>query len=215
MLPLSRSVAWAAVLTAGLGAGCRMAPKSSEPYPQDPLLLAKKPMETPATAAPAPTVQLAGAEPVRPPLPPTVLASLSAPIPVAPDGAPLPRSQVPAQTVAHSRGPVQATTAVRTVEPPPVVSGFYGHAADHSWLQGILDKHYIGHFDLRYCDPSMEDSWGGKVSLDNDPRLAQFKDGDVVRVVGELVPREEGSRETWSHYPRYHIREVQLIERRN
>jgi hypothetical protein len=80
---------------------------------------------------------------------------------------------------------------------------------------GVLDKHYMGHFALRYCDASEDDSWGGKVSLDNDPRLAQFHDGDVVRIEGELVPRETGQRDTWSHYPHYHIRDVKLIQRQN
>lgn len=107
-----------------------------------------------------------------------------------------------------------ATPAVRSTPVPPG-SSVYGHAPDHTWLLGVLDKHYHGHYDLRYCDASEDDTWGGKVSLESDPRLAQLQDGDIVRIEGELLPVDPSQRDTWSHYPRYRVRDVKLIQRKN
>jgi len=92
------------------------------------------------------------------------------------------------------------------------VDGTFGRAADHTWLQGVLDKHYRGHFNLRYCDATAEDDWGGKVHLEEDEKLQQFQDGDVVYVEGELV-RENGQvlRGHLNQYPRYRIRYAELI----
>jgi hypothetical protein len=95
----------------------------------------------------------------------------------------------------------------------PAPSTSYAHAPDHSWLLGVLDKHYNGHIELRYCAPSEDDTWGGKVCLESDARLAQFKDGDVLRVEGELVPVDPNQHDTWSHYPHYRIHDVKLIQR--
>lgn len=198
----------AAVLAAGLLAGCQSNSRTA-PYPKDPLLLSKKPMEAAPAASlrePVPP-QLASAEPARPQLPATALVSATAPQPYI--GFAPSQPTVVAKPVATIRAPVVAVPAVRS-------SGIYAHAPDHSWLQGPLDKHYQGHLSLRYCDAAVDDSWGGKVRLEADPRLAQFQDGDVIRVEGELLPRETGTApEAWDHYPRYRIRSVELIQRKN
>jgi hypothetical protein len=120
-----------------------------------------------------------------------------------------------------ARPPLEATPAVRSGGSHQIAADYvsrkqtsetYGHAPDHAWLQGVVSRHYHGHLDLRYCDHTTEDEWGGKVVLVDDPRLAQFKDGDVVRVEGELV-HESGhvKREYWNHFPHYKIRDIQLI----
>jgi hypothetical protein len=88
----------------------------------------------------------------------------------------------------------------------------YGHAPDYSWVRGVLGKHYHGHWDLRYCDPATEDTWGGKVRLGKDPRLEQFKEGDILLIEGEIVPDSRGNRGEWHHHPAYRIRSVQLLE---
>ena len=88
------------------------------------------------------------------------------------------------------------------------------HSDDHTWLQGELDRHYRGHLDLRYRPASEEDAFGGKVRLENDPRLAEFRAGDVVAVEGELVRDPEAEAQPWGQYPRYHIRSIHLVERK-
>src|SRR5262249_11412373 len=113
---------------------------------------------------------------------------------------------------------VPVTPAVRSsasprVEATPAVSrkvvGAYGHAPDYLWLQGVLDRHYNGHWNLRYCDPTVDDAWGGKVCLEDDPRLAQVTEGEPVGGVGEVVRgREQVARGTWNHFPRYRIRDI-------
>lgn len=207
----------AAVMAAGLMAGCQSTSGTVKaPYPKDPLLLSKKPTEggTGTTIIEPSQPQLAAAEPARPQIPATALVSATAPRPY--NGYAPNQTTVSAKPVATIKAPVMATPAVRSSNAPDVTSGIYGHAGDHRWLQGVLDKHYQGHIALRYCDLSEDDSWGGKVRLEDDPRLTQFQDGDVIRVEGELIPRQEGAaREMGDHYPHYRIRSVELVQRKN
>jgi hypothetical protein len=208
------------VLMAGLVAGCQSMSGGGKPYPKDPLLLSKKPVEggSSPTMEPSPP-QLAAAEPVQPQVPATALVSATAPAGISRVPAyrfATDRTSVSAKPVVTLKAPLVAIPAVRSNSAPEALGGTYGHAPDHRWLQGVLDKHYQGHFGLRYCDAAVEDSWGGKVRLEADPRLAQFQDGDVIRVEGDLVPRETGAaQETWDHYPHYRIRNVELIQRKN
>lgn len=101
-------------------------------------------------------------------------------------------------------------------QPPPAPARFdgkFGHDAGYTTLQGIVDRHHHGHVYLRYCDPRTEDQWGGKVCLDDDPRLASVKEGDVLRVEGNIVPEADTTRRhTWKHYPRYHVKNLELIQ---
>jgi hypothetical protein len=129
--------------------------------------------------------------PVSPP------AAVTAPPPPAPVLAPAPIAPAPVTQV-----------AARMVE------GTYGHAADYTWLQGVLDRHYRGHLELRYRPLSEEDAHGGKVRLEDDPRLAEFRPGDVIAVEGELLADPDGSNPPWSQYKRYHVRAVRLVERK-
>ena len=95
------------------------------------------------------------------------------------------------------------------------VEGKYGHAADYSWLQGELDRHYRGHLELRYRPVSEDDPYGGKVRLEDDPRLAEFRPGDVIAVEGELLTDPDGpTAAPWAQYRRYHVRAVHLVERK-
>jgi hypothetical protein len=141
-----------------------------------------------------------GANPTPPPTP-TVTTAVNAkqPVPIVPALNTKPAPEVPATPVVRHK-----------------VDGTFGRAADHTWLQGVLDKHYRGHFDLRFCDAAAEDDWGGKVHLDEDERLQQFQDGDVIYVEGELV-RENGQvmRGYLNHYPRYRIRQVELVRHKD
>jgi hypothetical protein len=129
---------------------------------------------------------------------------------------------VPAQAVSTFSGPVAATPAVRVKESQTVpyataverkVHGTYGNGPDYGWLQGVVDRHYRGHWYLRYCDPSVEDKNGGKVCLADDPRLSQLKDGDVIFVEGEIVSEKDPiDRGPWHHYPRYQIRTLKQVQ---
>jgi hypothetical protein len=212
---------WRTWLAAGvycsLVLGCNHAPVNQPP--RDPLFTSKKWVTGKTDKAPAPEV--AKAEPAAPKVPETALASA----PVNPDALGSPSIEraggpTPSPGTHTTAKPVEAVPAVRSdpsaevkAEPASRTAGIYGHAPDHAWLQGVLDKHYLGHMHLRYCDPTMDDTWGGKVILEKDDRLAPFKDGDVVRVEGELV-KEDGQtkRGTWGHFPLYRIRDIQLIQ---
>ncbi len=212
--------------------GCATS-RPRHPYPQDPLLLYKKPIETQAAASVPETV--AQAEPT-PPAAPEFAVAAAGPVDTPSDIPALPpaTTQIPEfRTAERSNGPVPtspvgsnpnasvpATPAVRPKETINVVSTpairrqvpeTFGHAPDHSWLQGILEKHYSGHWELRYCDPAREDKHGGKVVLVENPRLAQFKPGDLVLVEGEILP-ENGARSAWRHFPQYRVKEVWLAQ---
>lgn len=87
-----------------------------------------------------------------------------------------------------------------------------GHGPDYRWVAGVLDKHQKGGFwTLRYADYSADDAWGGKVRLIEDPRLANFKNGDVVYLEGELLAPSGGSADS-SGYPPYKISQIQTLD---
>jgi hypothetical protein len=206
---------WRTLMTSSLGIVCLLGCGDKSAIHQqirDPLLITKKPVEGPAQRL-VPTA-VAYAEPAPPQVPEAAVAT--APVKLEAIGV----SQAHADGGPSKPG-LNAVPAVRTgsaAVPTETVSrrdpaSIYGHAPDHSWLQGVIDKHYLGHLNLRYCDPSEEDEWGGKVILVDDPRLAQFKDGDVVRVEGEIV-REAGQvkRGTWNHFAQYRLKNIRLIQ---
>jgi len=219
-------VSLVAILGSGVGLGCGTT-GDRKPYLQDPLLISKKPVE--GKAQDARPVLLAQADPAPPMGPGVSLAA--APRPVEPMNAPdlqalaqpgSPTPDVAAQTVSTYKGAVEVSPAVRVKDSQQVsavtaiqrhVSGIYGNAPDYGWLQGVVDKHYQGHWYLRFCDPSVEDKHGGKVCLVDDPRLAQLKDGEVIFVEGEIVPEKETvNRGPWHHYPRYQIRTLKPVQ---
>lgn len=197
-----RNAAWATVLGSAVAAGCQHA-TGPDAYPKDPLLLSKKPVEGLLSPLAPPQVQLAAGEPT-PPRPSEALAAAFQPRAQLATG----RGTIAAQPVVRDRGPTLATPAVRS-------SAVFGHAPDHRWLMGVLSRHDQGHFDLRFRDASEEDPFGGKVSLAPDPRLEQFQDGDVVRVEGELATGATEPGKSRSHYARYRIRDVKLLQRKN
>jgi hypothetical protein len=179
---------------------------------RDPLLISKKPTEGRTESRPSNAPAYAELSP--PPVPETAVATA----PVSPEILGLKR--IEHADAGSSQPPVNAVPAIRSgpAAPAETVSrrgptSIHGHAPDYSWLQGVIDKHYQGHLELRYCDPSEEDEWGGKVILEDDSRLAELKAGDVVRIEGEIV-REDGKakRGTWNHFVLYRIKDIQLIQ---
>jgi hypothetical protein len=212
---------WLAVLSgAGLLLGCESGSGRRGLF-DDPLLVAKKPAEGKVSdKAGAPPQMLARAEPTPPALPGTALAT--APKPGSVDQPALvsaPTSTATPATNPSTKDAIGATPASRpgSSDVPTAlavrrqVPGTYGHAPDYSWLQGVLERHFDGHLNLRYCDPSIEDAHGGKVTLDDDQRLGQFKEGDTVQVEGELAPATASAGHGWDHYPHFHVRQVWAV----
>ncbi len=65
------------------------------------------------------------------------------------------------------------------------------HAADFSWIVGELGYQHSrgGVWTVRYLPLDQSDAHGGQVILNKDPRLAEFKEGDTVRIEGRISKR--------------------------
>jgi hypothetical protein len=188
-----RIVSWAVALL--LLAGCQTATKNA--YENDPLVLSKKPVE--GAVSTTPPAQVAMTEPMAPAMP------------VLPDA--VANRSVAAQPTAILKAPLLAIPAVRSTAAESLHGPVYGHAADLSWLQGVVEKHFQGYFELRYAEPTINDRWGGKVRLDDDQRLAGLCDGDVVRVEGFVssIPLAE-AKSSWSQPPLYKVEGLRLLQ---
>jgi hypothetical protein len=174
----------------------------------------KRPAVAPALAQRPNAPSAANPAPPRPDPQPGTSTPVSALEPAA--GPPTPYEKAaPSET----KGSPTTVPVVHTQPAPAAckpVPGTYGHAPDYAWLQGVLDKHYHGHLDLRYCDPTMEDDWGGKVCLEEDPRLKDVKEGDVIFVEGEIVVENgKTKRGAWNHYPNYRIRNLEIVRHKD
>lgn len=211
-----------------IAAGCQTS--SRKAYSDNPLLATRQPLiHTKAQRErAAASAQVAAAPVLPPPVPlpssPTALVQNPPSQPPPPSwdvtpgaeqsDAPPALTPLPARTMADE--PTGATIPTSATTPPSsasrIVNGQYGYATDHSWLQGELDRHYRGFLDLRYRAASEEDTFGGKVRLEDDPRLAEFRAGDIVAVEGEIVRDADAA---MGQYPRYRIKSVRLIERKN
>lgn len=213
---------WLALaLGTGVMAGCQSG-AARHSYANDPLILSKRPVDGKPGPAGRP-VLVAQADPAPPAMPTSAVAQASPTKPATADGrGPDLPAEAATEAATAPKPSVEATPAGREKEAGPftgksvarTVDGVYGHAADYSWLQGVVDRHYLGYLTLRYCDLATDDPWGGKVILDEDPRLAQFHDGDVVQVEGELVHRvPDSTRHAWDQNPHYHLRDIRLVKR--
>jgi hypothetical protein len=181
---------------------------------------------TPPAPAPdaGPAMPSAAAAPTPPaPVPLPGQVASPPPEPVAAVPAPvMPAAPAPAPSFAAPAAPVPAVAAAEPAAPAPVAqasahqaNGHFGHSGDYTWLQGELDRHYRGYLTLRFQPASEEDTYGGKVRLENDPRLAEYRAGDVVAVEGELVrDPDPAEAQAWAQYPRFHVREIKLVERK-
>jgi hypothetical protein len=220
---MERAIKWEAWLALALGGfgllGCESA--DHRRYPDDPLFLSKKPVEGKWTQSGPQLV--ASNEPVAPIMPTEALATtpfskdrstaFASPSPSVMD-----ENKALSPPKDAAKRPVLATPVSRTIPSDRAlagapglrkVPGIYGHATDYSWLQGVLERHYRGPLELRYCDLAIDDPHGGKVSLEADPRLDSFKEGDIVVIEGEMrsspQPREPSG---WRPYPPYRVRQI-------
>ena len=85
-------------------------------------------------------------------------------------------------------------------------------AADYSWVTGQL---YYVHADgglwvLRYAPLWKEDSNGGSVVLARDRQMDSYREGDLVKVHGEIL-NQKGS--IFLGGPQYRVQSIELIDR--
>jgi hypothetical protein len=159
-------------------------------------------------------VRLPDSSPDGPPI--LVPQDIAPPIANQPKSAPGPDGFAPAPRIglANPAPAVGVPPPVKDTRPPlPLRPGErFGHAADYKWVAGILDKHQKGgYWTLRYAPSGDDDPWGGKVRLLDEDKLADFTNGDVVYVEGDLfAPRSAA--ET-AAYPPYRVTDVRLIEK--
>lgn len=80
---------------------------------------------------------------------------------------------------------VKKETVVRKPVAPPQP----GHADDYSWVQGRLHYAHVngGAWVVRYMPLDRVDKYGGSMVLTRDARLADYKEGQMVRVSGEIL----------------------------
>jgi hypothetical protein len=202
----------AALATSALALGCGQTSASRNSAP-DPLFLSKRPIPGKFEAK-ASTPAVAEAPP--PPAAPTAALAGNGDKAHRPDA----NTQVwknaddqfvPATPVSRSKPPADPKPPSET---SPAPSMMYGHAADYSWLRGVLDKTYRGALNIRYCDLSEEDPHGGKFELKDDPRLASYRDGDIVWIEGELLPAKEGAESSpWNRFRTYRIHTIRIEQR--
>lgn len=97
------------------------------------------------------------------------------------------------------------------VVPPPVADttanpGF-AHADDYGWLTGELEHIRAKNvWRLRYAPADQEDRYGGAVQLVGDGLPPDCKNGQVVRVEGQVMNPEAGPR------PPYWVRSFKLLK---
>jgi len=188
-----------------LGAGgCTKEALRKKP-PEDPLLTTKNPSKSRFADVPAE----AHGEPTPPPVPTGAWVAS----PPAQPGSSV-RLGAP-----QSNGPAPATLAWATDKPHVVgtataLTDPYARAGDYRWLQGVLERTPSEQWVLRY-EALSRDGQGGKVLLEGHARLDLLQPGDVIRVEGRLEESKDSTTQAaWLPHPRYVVRSVRLIQRR-
>ena len=208
--------------------GCQFA-SSKSPYPRDPVLVSKVPTE--GKGGDVAPVLVAHAEPRLPVLPaesyvstppayrtiPGTDSALArrepARFPDSPELTQKTKSPFVATPVARSK-PTNENKAIPLAQPKAVE--IFGHADDHSWLQGVLEMTADRGRILHYCPASSTDAWGGRVRLEEDSRLNSSRNGDILLVEGAIVPATQQARATNSKpLPIYRIQAVWLVGRKD
>jgi hypothetical protein len=211
---------WALAALAGAVLGCEST-SGKLPYPDEPLLLSKKPVlgkiedsrpTLVASAEPAapelPTVALASAPPglVTPSEAAVLAAKVSPPETKKETATDQPRLPALPVSEQRSRAPTPAVPAVRRRVP-----GTLGCAPDFSWIQGVLARLPDGRIELHW-DTGTSDPRAA-VLLEPNARLTQFKAGDVVHVEGDVLPEQFPPRNvSGPAMPIYRIRAIWLVQ---
>jgi hypothetical protein len=93
-----------------------------------------------------------------------------------------------ARPVLHAYEPEPAKTDLHASIATSRPNGDFAHAADYAWLVGKLT--YIesrGAWWLRYAPADQPEQYGGAVTLVGDEFTAECKNGQIVRIEGNLV----------------------------
>ena len=79
-------------------------------------------------------------------------------------------------------------SVVKQAAPLPIIKTRMGHADDYTWICGQL-QYWALHktWRLRYAGLDEVDPYGGSVTLADDIRGSEVKDGQYVRVEGRLI----------------------------
>jgi hypothetical protein len=98
----------------------------------------------------------------------------------------------PSTTTLTPFQPLQAKTTATTSLKPSVSFDRKGRAADYSWLVGQLEHSKLKNtWRVRYANRDVEDAYGGSVTLVGaDDLLESLKDGDLIKVEGQLLSPE-------------------------
>ncbi|MFL5340418.1 MAG: hypothetical protein ACJ8F7_09725 [Gemmataceae bacterium] len=99
-------------------------------------------------------------------------------------------------------GPITMTSLESVAVRRKQISGTYGHDLDYGWLQGTVQRLARGGCFIRFCDPSVENEYGGKFRVEDEALLAPYRDGEIVGVTGERAEAPRGQD------PGYRVREV-------
>lgn len=133
--------------------------------------------------------------------------------PIVPAKGPQPMPSIPMEAVV----PVAAVKAVArrsASKQQPVqhveyraVAPSLGHAPDHSWLVGRLERDEAAdRWYVRYADSGERDTFGGRMELVRTGPMAGFHAGQTVRAEGKLI--DPAPLET---QPAYRILSLQAI----
>jgi hypothetical protein len=108
----------------------------------------------------------------------------------------------------------EAVTAYRPdLEVRPAVAAQVGHEPNYSSITGHL--HYVradgGRWVLRYAGLDQEDRYGGSVVLAPAVEMRNFREGDLVRVYGEVLEGGRVSRSLGGAH--YRVNAISMVER--
>lgn len=154
--------------------------------------------------------------------PQPMIVQMLPPTPVLPP--PQPAAPLPPPPVIQPVSTVPAEPAPAPAPPPPParsteIAKEYLHkvanADDYSWVTGQLFYIHIhadqGLWFVRYAPVDKEDRYGGSVVLAPATSMANFREGDLVTVHGEILNQGRASR--YLGGPLYRALAVQLKER--
>jgi hypothetical protein len=169
--------------------------------------VSRKPIER-STAVTDPGSSITGQ-----PLPP-LLPSIAFVIPPSPQAV---CQTSPAEKLVLAQPAVRVKTSAAvegTLASQRKMSSRFGNAPDYSWLEGVLEIGAGGPAQLRFAESSTLDTWGGRVSLENDSRLLALRNGDVILVTGAMLAAQDKLPYPTDHvYPLYRIDKIWLIQR--
>jgi hypothetical protein len=114
--------------------------------------------------------------------------------PIAPEAGWQPMPSIPLEAAVPVATPKQVAKRpapkqepVQQVEYRAAVPNL-GHAPDHSWLVGRLERDEAkDRWFVRYADPGERETFGGRLELVRTGSMAGFQVGQTVRAEGKLV----------------------------